>query len=88
MELKRDIKEIESLKDSLVLLESPEIPEILKNHEKKVKSVIFLLFKYILELIKENAALKNDINNLKKDFENREKSLNDKINELYFNIHS
>lgn len=88
MELKRDIKEIESLKDSLVLLESPEIPEILKKHETKVKSVIFLLFKYILEVIKENAALKNEIKNLKKECENREKSLNDKINELYFNMHS
>lgn len=88
MDLKRDIKQLESLNDSLILLESPEIPEILKNHETKVKSVIFLLFKYILELIKENAALKNDIKNLKKDSENLEKSLNDKINELYFNMHS
>lgn len=88
MDLKRDIKELESLTDSLILLESPEIPEILKNHEKKVKSVIFLLFKYILEIIKENSALKNDIKILKKDSESREKSLNDKINELYFNIHS
>lgn len=88
MDLKRDIKELETLNDSLVLLESPEIPEILKKHETKVKSVIFLSFKYILEIIKENAALKNDIKNLKKDFENREKSLNDKINELYFNMHS